>query len=107
MNVIFDNGTHKIESEGLPHTPEQIAHLGDVITRRSFMQRFTQSERILIRNSSDDVVIDIHEDLKSVNTVTLSNEDVINALVYLTSVGILADGRSNTILTNPVEAHEI
>jgi hypothetical protein len=107
MNTIFNNGTHQIKTAGRLPTEEESAYLGDIITKRSFMQRLSQSERIAIRSSTDESVIDIHEDLKSVDTVTLSNTDVISSLNYLTSVGILADGRSSTILTNPVEAHEI
>ena len=31
------------------------------ITKRAFMKRFLQSERIAIRNSTDDIVIDIYD----------------------------------------------
>lgn len=79
----------------------------DSITKRAFMQRFTQPERTLIRKSTDDIVIDIHEDLKAVDIVTLSDQDVIDALTHLTLVGILAIGRSDTILNTPVEEGEI
>ena len=64
MNTIFDNGTHKIESSGaLKTTPDAIRK----IATRAFMQRFTQAERAAIRKSIDDIVIDIHEDLKALN----------------------------------------
>ena len=77
------------------------------VTRRAFMQRFTQPERTLIRKSTDDIVIDIYEDLQAVNNVDLSLQDTINALAYLTGVGILAAGRSDTILNTPVTEDEV
>ena len=70
------------------------------ITKRAFMRRFTQVERTLIRKSTDDIVIDIHEDLQSTITVDLDLQDTIDSLTYLTSVAILADGRSNAILAD-------
>ena len=70
------------------------------ITKRAFMRRFTQVERTLIRKSADDIVIDIHEDLQSTITVDLDLQDTIDSLTYLTSVAILADGRSNAILAD-------
>ena len=94
-------------SAGRLLTSEEKSYLGDKITRRAFMQRFTQPERTLIRKSTDDIVVDIYEDLQAVSNVVLTMQDTIDSLAYLTSIGILADGRSNTILTNPVEAHEI
>jgi hypothetical protein len=87
LNTIFDNGTHKIESAGtLQTTPPAIRK----ITKRAFMQRFTQAERIAIRNSVDDIVIDIHEDLKMSNgIVELDLQDTINGVAYLGSIGLL------------------
>lgn len=59
------------------------------ITKRSFMQRFDQTERIAIRNSTDDVVIDIHEDLKMASNVDLDLVDTVNAVAYLDAQGLL------------------
>ncbi len=86
LNVIFDNGTHKAESAGvIDNTPSKIR----VITKRAFMQRFDQVERITIRNSVDDIVIDIYEDLKIASNVNLDLQDTIDALNYLDSQGLL------------------
>ena len=70
------------------------------ITKRAFMQRFTQPERTLIRKSTDDIVIDIYEDLQSVRNVELDMVDTVNALAYLSSIGILEAGRSAVILVD-------
>ena len=67
------------------------------------MRRFTQSERIAIRNSSDDIVIDIHEDLKSAINVSLDLQDTIDSLAYLVSVSILTSGRPTEILIDGTE----
>ena len=107
MITLFDNGTHKIETAGRLPTAEEMAYLGTKLTKRSFMQRFTQPERTLIRQSTDDIVIDIYEDLQAVNNVDLSMQDTIDALTYLTSVGILAAGRSDTILNTPITKGEV
>jgi hypothetical protein len=77
------------------------------ITKRAFMQRFTQPERTLIRKSTDDIVIDIYEDLQAVNNVELTMQDTINAIAYLTGVGILAAGRNTEILDTPVSEYEV
>jgi hypothetical protein len=77
------------------------------LTKRDFIQRFTQPERTLIRKSTDDIVIDIYDDLQSVDSVDLSLQDTINALTYLTSIEILAEGRSTEILTNPITSGEV
>ena len=81
--------------------------IGTKLTKRAFMQRFHQPERTAIRKSTDDIVIDIYEDLQSVNNVDLSLQDTINALTYLAAVGILTAGRSDTILNTPVTEGEI
>ena len=103
MNIISQTPTHRIESEGvlsLPIAPTKI-------TKRAFMQRFTQPERTDIRKSTDDIVIDIYEDLQAVNSVELTMQDTINAIAYLTAVGILAIGRDTDILDTPVSEGEI
>jgi hypothetical protein len=74
------------------------------ISKRSFMQRFTQPERTAIRKSLDDIVIDIYEDLQAVNNVDLDHPDTAASLGYLTSAGILVDGRTAEILVNGSES---
>lgn len=60
-----------------------------LITKRSFMRRFDIAERIAIRNSTDDIVIDIYEDLKIASNVNLDLQDTIDALNYLDLQGLL------------------
>ena len=86
MNIISQTATHKIESAGtLQTTPPSIRK----ITKRAFMQRFDQAERIAIRKSINDIVIDIHEDLKMASIVDLDLQDTIDGVAYLSSIGLL------------------
>lgn len=77
-----------------------------VISIRAFMQRFNQSERIAIRNSTDDIVIDIHEDLKMALYVNLDDDDTGQALDYLTSVGLIEASRKAEILADGTEVEK-
>ncbi len=80
---------------------------GTKLSKRAFMQRFTQPERTAIRTSTDDIVIDIYEDLQAINNVELTMQDTINAIAYLTGIGILAAGRDTEILDTPVAEDEL
>jgi len=70
------------------------------ITKRAFMKRFTLTERITIRNSTDDVIIDVYEDLKLASYVELDTQDVSDALNYMVSVGILESSRVDEMLVD-------
>jgi hypothetical protein len=77
------------------------------ITKRAFMKRFTLTERIAIRKSTDDVIIDVYEDLKLASYVELNTQDVSDALNYMVSVGILESSRVDEMLVEgePYEAY--
>ena len=103
LNVIFDNGTHKAESAGvIDNTPKPIR----VITKRAFMQRFDQVERIAIRNSTDDIVIDIYEDLKMASSVDLDLQDTIDAVNYLNTNGYLTVKTIPELLADGTKAEQ-
>jgi len=55
------------------------------ITKRSFMQRIDQRDRILIRKSTDDIVIDIREDLSMASNVDLDLQVTQDSVAYLAS----------------------
>ena len=77
-----------------------------VITKRSFMQRFDQAERILIRNSADDIVIDIYEDLKMASSVDLDLQDTIDAVNYLNENGYLTVKTVPELLADGTQAEQ-
>ncbi len=78
-----------------------------VIAKRSFMRRFTQPQRIAIRNSIDDIVIDIHEDLKMASSVELDLQDTIDGVNYLLSQGFIDDARVATLLADGTEEEKV
>ena len=83
------NKTTKVKKQyNTPKEPEADKPIR-LITKRSFMRRFDMSERIAIRKSTDDIVIDIYEDLKIASNVNLDLQDTIDALNYLDSQGLL------------------
>ena len=75
-----------------------------LITKRSFMKRLSQPIRTAIRKSTDDIVIDIYEDLMIASNVNLDLDDVENALLYLAASGILDETTIPTILADGLES---
>lgn len=82
--------------------PQQLKSVRN-ITKRAFMRRFTSAERSAIRKSTDDDVIDIHEDLKMASKVDLKLQDTIDAVNYLAGVNILQSHRVEAILADGTE----
>lgn len=68
------------------------------ISRLEFMRRFTREERIAIRKSKDDVVIDFRELLAAAQTVYFDDEETIAGVRYLETEKLIADGRAEEIL---------
>lgn len=101
LNVLFDNGKHQIKSAGvIDNEPKPIR----VITKRAFMKRIDQADRILIRKSVDDFVIDIHEDLKSATSVNLDDPDTIAGVDYLISKGLLSNTNLEVLFSDGTES---
>lgn len=87
-NVTVDKGWEYINNEFIEKpfiNPLAIRK----ITKRAFMKRIDQLDRIAIRKSTDDIVIDIHEDLKMASSVDLDDKDVTDSIAYLTSKNLL------------------
>lgn len=83
-------------------TPPAIRH----ISKRAFRNRLTQPERTLIRKSTDDIVIDIKEELEMTTYVDLDMPSNTDALNYLVSVGILLAPRVAEILVDGTKKEE-
>jgi hypothetical protein len=71
-----------------------------LISKRAFMQRLTQVERIAIRKSEDDIIVDIHEDLLIASHVDLDLPELQQALNYMMSVGLLQYSRIAELLVD-------
>lgn len=104
LNKLFDNGTHKIESAGVVAAPTPEFK----ITKLAFKNRMTQAERIAIREASqtNPVVYDFLDLVSDAQFIDLTHNDTIAGVNYLESEGLLAAGRADEILTNPVMSEE-
>ena len=89
-------------------TPQEIViDLGTTITKRALSQRLNPVIRAVIRKSTDDIVIDIREELKLSEYVDLSDQDLIDSLAYLVYIEIMTQEESDYILNAPVTVSEI
>lgn len=70
-----------------------------VISKLEFTRRMTQTERIAIRNSTDDIVIDFKELLDMSPNIDVTDVDVVAGINYLVSINLLTSERSTAILT--------
>lgn len=105
LNVIFDNGTHKIESAGVASEPPPSTK----VTKLKFKQRLTQAERIAIRLAAktNEIVEDFLDLIKDAEYIDLSLTETIGGVQYLEAAGIIAVGRADEILNTPVAYDEI
>ena len=89
-------------------TPQEtVVDFGTKITKRALSQRLNPVIRAAIRNSTDDIVIDIIEDLKLAEYADLSDQDLIDSLTYLVYIEIMTQEESGHVLNAPVTAGEI
>tara|TARA_R110002020_G_scaffold147185_2_gene322336 strand:- start:5216 stop:5545 length:330 start_codon:yes stop_codon:yes gene_type:complete len=91
--------THKMVTSGV----EGVGVIR-VITKRAFMKRIDQADRISIRKSTDDFVIDIHEDLKSASSVDLDDLDTIAGVDYLIAQNLLTNTNLEALFNNGTES---
>ena len=93
------NGTTErtwINDTPIVRTPTPIR----VITVRALMNRLAQSERIAIRASIDDIVIDMMEDLRLASYVNLDDARLTMGLSYLNGLGLVAAEQVTNVLVN-------
>ena len=89
-------------------TPQEIViDLGTSITKRALSQRLNPVIRAFIRKSTDDIVIDIREELKLSEYVDLSDQDLIDSLAYLVYIEIMTQEESDYVLNTPATESEI
>lgn len=79
------------------------------ITKLAFKQRFTQAERIAIREAAkvSPLVYDFEDLVNSATFVDLSREDTDTAVFTLEKIGLIATGRASEILTTEPQEHEL
>ena len=105
MNTLFNNGTHKIESDGVAATPQPETK----ITRLAFRNRFTFAEKVAIETAaqSDVEVKVLLDDQNSASFVDLARADAAAGLDLLVSKNLITLARRNEILNNPVQPEEL
>jgi len=94
----FDGNIPDLNTHTWDQTTETIILSNKTISTLSFLNRFTVSERIGIRASTNPVVIDFIKLLDAVDVVSLTSADSINGVNYLVSLGLLAPTRPPEIL---------
>jgi len=81
------------------NTDEFIRSTSDVYTKVEFLSRFTTSERLAARASSDMVVADLMNMLELAEYISINDPATIQGINYLAYVGILAPNRVQEILS--------
>jgi len=71
-----------------------------IITVRAFMQRFTQAERIAMRASVDDIIVDMMEDLRMASYVDLDDATLAAGLGYVNYITLIAAPRPAEMLVD-------
>jgi hypothetical protein len=69
------------------------------LTKLMFLNRFTVSERVAIRASTDPVVQDIMQLFDAASYITITDSSTITAVNYLVTAGLLTSVRAQEILT--------
>ena len=91
------------------YAPEPAPEVVDMrITKLAFKQRFTQRERIDIREASKTIpqVYDFEDLVNSATFIDLSRDDTKISVNAVESVIPLTQGRANEILAAPIQEHE-
>lgn len=95
--------------EPAPYVP----NLGKKLTKFAFLSRFTDEEAISIDLASIGATVEaatIRRYLAKISAaefIDLESPDLQKGLTTLEAVGLLGEGRSNDILTAPVQEHEV
>ena len=91
------------------YAPEPVPEAVDTrITKQKFKLRFTQDERVLIRETAktNPVVFDFQDLLDSGSHADLKDPVLITGLSAMERLELIAQGRANEILTAPILEHE-
>ena len=108
MQTINENGVEYIIPDGATLTRGVIEDTNTKITKLAFKQRLTQSERIAIRTAAatNPIVYDFLDIMDSATFIDLSRQDTIDGVNAMEAAGLLAVGRADEILNNPVQPDE-
>lgn len=76
-----------------------------IITRLAFRNRFTQAEKVALYTAAEtNIQLRVYlDDVNAATFIDLSRPDTSIGVQQLEGAGLLAPGRANEILTNPVQ----
>jgi len=106
MSSYYNTTTHPngtIERVWVDDTPIEVPAIR-IITVRAFMQRLLQSERIALRASTDDMIVDAMDDLRMSTYVNLDDNGMAAGLGYLVAQGLIAASQATDLLVDGTEA---
>ncbi len=120
LNVVFDSGTHRIESTGVPYVAPETPDYGTTITRRAFRARFSTAEKVAIEMASLDdpaaamearsqaaMIRAYQKDVDSAEHIDLADPATAEGVQLLEAAGLLAAGRAAEIIETPVTWDEL
>lgn len=101
--VLAGYGSHTAIYSTAPPKP---VNYGSKITKRALSKRLNPVIREAIRKSTDEIVIDIREDLKLAEYVNLKDTDLITSFNYLVYAGLMTQEESDLVTDAPVAQSE-
>ena len=94
----FDGIIPDLNSSVWDANSETLVEDTTVLTKLNFLNRFTMSERVTIRASSDPVVKDIMNLLEVADYVDVTDPNTVQGVGYLSAVGLIQSSRIAEIL---------
>lgn len=78
---------------------QQIEQTSTPLTQLAFLRRFTASERIAIRSSTDPIIVDFLHLVNLAQEILVTDEDTMMGVNYLAQQGLIAPKRVVEILS--------
>lgn len=94
-DVLDKNGNviGQVAADPAPPKPDRVR-----LTRYEFRRRFTAAEKVEMYNSTDTMVRVFLDDVQAAENVNVTDQDTVDGVAYLTSLGLIAAGRDAEIL---------
>lgn len=101
-------GTIQIPAEAEYNGERQLVETDMRITKLAFKQRFTQEERIAIREAAKTIpqVYDFEDLVNSATFIDLQRVDTVIDVNAIEQLALIGTGRAMEILTAPAQEHE-
>lgn len=82
-----------VANDPQPPVPDRVR-----LTRYEFRSRFTAAEKVAMYDSTDTMIRVFLDDIQAAENINVTEQDTIEGVAYLTSVGLIAAGRDAEIL---------